>query len=224
MPAEFELDCPWTCQPTQTCDELGLACGAHPECPDQSCGSCELGYTCEDGQCVTCTPDCTDLECGPDPVCGLSCGTCDGGLVCEEGSCVEAPALSCHNPGTLVCDGSEAGDTTTGSNDITLYGACQSWQYAENEHVYEVGPFDAAATVTATLSGLAVDLDLFLLADSCDGDSCLDSSAEFDLADEVLSFQAEAGVTYYLAVDGSGTGCRRLHAQRRLRRALRARL
>ncbi|MBW1811760.1 MAG: hypothetical protein JRJ87_26460, partial [Deltaproteobacteria bacterium] len=54
-----------------------------------SCGICTGGKVCEDGQCVTCVPDCTNLECGPDlnncP--GEDCGTCDAGYTCNNGTC-----------------------------------------------------------------------------------------------------------------------------------------
>ena len=36
---------------------------------------------------VVCVPDCADLECGADPVCGTSCGGCSEGNWCEEGWC-----------------------------------------------------------------------------------------------------------------------------------------
>jgi hypothetical protein len=37
-----------------------------------------------------CQADCTDRECGPDPICGQSCGPdCAEGFTCESGHCVE---------------------------------------------------------------------------------------------------------------------------------------
>ena len=43
------------------------------------CG--EPGAMCGD-KCPACTPDCTDMECGPDPNCGQSCGTCEDTHYC----------------------------------------------------------------------------------------------------------------------------------------------
>ncbi|MBN2494259.1 MAG: hypothetical protein JXR96_06700, partial [Deltaproteobacteria bacterium] len=37
---------------------------------------------------VTCEPDCTGRECGPDPVCGEPCGTCGEEAICSDGQCV----------------------------------------------------------------------------------------------------------------------------------------
>ncbi|MFH1529332.1 MAG: hypothetical protein ABIK09_01215 [Pseudomonadota bacterium] len=68
-------------------DELNL--------PRYYCGPAELMLdedpsgtypaACDD---FTCTPDCTDLECGLDPICGTECGPCDDGDLCEDGTCV----------------------------------------------------------------------------------------------------------------------------------------
>lgn len=38
--------------------------------------------------CPTCTPDCSNQQCGVDPVCGQSCGTCASGQFCDpSGQC-----------------------------------------------------------------------------------------------------------------------------------------
>ncbi|MGM0576366.1 MAG: hypothetical protein ACQEXJ_11605 [Myxococcota bacterium] len=59
----------------------------------------------DDGPCV---PDCSDLECGADPVCGTSCGTCGDGTLCSAGgACVSA----CEGD-TSWCDG-KCVDTTS---------------------------------------------------------------------------------------------------------------
>ncbi|MBW2702753.1 MAG: formylglycine-generating enzyme family protein [Deltaproteobacteria bacterium] len=44
---------------------------------------------CLDAACLSCQPDCTQVECGPDPVCGESCGDCQGGGLCSvDGVCI----------------------------------------------------------------------------------------------------------------------------------------
>jgi len=44
-------------------------------------------YKCQNAECITCTPDCTNKECGDDG-CGGSCGECDEGYVCNNsGKC-----------------------------------------------------------------------------------------------------------------------------------------
>ncbi len=50
--------------------------------------------TCQDdgsrwGECIcTCVRDCTDRECGLDPVCGESCGECGADASCLESQCI----------------------------------------------------------------------------------------------------------------------------------------
>ena len=46
------------------------------------------------GDAGECTPDCSGLECGEDPVCGESCGECEGSEVCDSGQCVCTPDCS----------------------------------------------------------------------------------------------------------------------------------
>ena len=81
-----------TCTPLECDDIAANACGIHDDGCDGTinCGECEGDLECEDGFCIdpTCEPDCTGLECGPDPVCGRSCGSCDSGFTCEGGVCV----------------------------------------------------------------------------------------------------------------------------------------
>ena len=67
-------------------------CGLDPVCGRQNCGTCDDGYSCQDGECVegACEPDCGSRECGLDPVCGTqNCGTCGEGSSCQSGQCVE---------------------------------------------------------------------------------------------------------------------------------------
>jgi hypothetical protein len=48
---------------------------------------CNEPSTCMDGWC-RCTPDCSAVECGPDPVCRQDCGSCsDPSLTCRDGVC-----------------------------------------------------------------------------------------------------------------------------------------
>lgn len=53
-----------------------------------------------------CSPNCANLKCGPDPLCGQSCGTCGGTDVCTNGVCVplncvpDSVSVTC---GTLIC-------------------------------------------------------------------------------------------------------------------------
>ena len=85
-----------TCADGEVCLEADLfAICAEPLC-DPACGANE---ECVDGACQPiCTPNCADLECGPDG-CGGTCGTCEGGEVCADGLCVPPP----DNPLFTAC-------------------------------------------------------------------------------------------------------------------------
>lgn len=65
----------------ETCESLGRA-GGELGCTDE----CEFDLT----DCAPeCIPDCSRVDCGPDPICGFPCGGCDGADVCVEGRCEE---------------------------------------------------------------------------------------------------------------------------------------
>lgn len=74
-----------------TLDDVAVNCEGR-ECGGDGCGglcgSCDEGWLCdlENGRCG-CRSDCSDLECGPDPVCGASCGLCADGGTCTAGVC-----------------------------------------------------------------------------------------------------------------------------------------
>jgi len=92
-----------------------------------SCGTCDPGETCENGQCEACTPDCTGLECGDDG-CGGSCGTCPQGEDCIDGICVGC---------TPDCTGLECGDDGCGGS----CGTCpQGESCVDGQCVAEGGP------------------------------------------------------------------------------------
>ena len=72
--------------------------------PESLLDACEHG--CENGACLYCQADCTDLDCGPDPVCGTNCGDCPDGQDCVDGSC-KAQGNDCRTdgcPGAYFCD------------------------------------------------------------------------------------------------------------------------
>ncbi len=58
------------------------------------------------GDVVFCIPDCSAVECGPDPVCGEYCGPCEFGYVCEDGGCrlwlPQDPEVNCGGGMCLV--------------------------------------------------------------------------------------------------------------------------
>ncbi len=63
-----------------TCERLGFDSGAlacADDCLQFDTAGCE----------TECTPDCSGLTCGPDPVCGISCGSCIEGVCGDDGNC-----------------------------------------------------------------------------------------------------------------------------------------
>ena len=63
---------------------------------------CMLDFeACAGIQLTPCEPDCSETQCGRDPVCGESCGRCPPGQACVEGRCGAAPEGACVSPGDL---------------------------------------------------------------------------------------------------------------------------
>ena len=138
---------------------------------------CESGLICVNLVCqqagTYCPEDknCDGLECGLDPVCGVSCGGCGGGETCQAGQCVGAPCEpncsgkecgsdgcegscgSCHcgencQSGACVfnaCDGKECGSDGCGGS----CGTCPAGTGCDGAHCVLVG-----STWTDPTSGL----------------------------------------------------------------------
>lgn len=126
-----------------------------------------------------------------------------------QGAYADLPDLTCDDPpecapvGTLAC-----GQTVVGANDDA--GSTQAtWTYGCDEWIYS-GPelswtFATALDepVTLSLTGLSADLDLHVLASTaCDGSDCLAASSNPYAGDEVVTFDATAGVETVVVVDG----------------------
>ncbi len=101
----YQGTCQLVCTPN--CIDFNLNCGPSPNgCGGQTqCGVCdtENGWWCDNGTCSneTCVQNCTDRECGPDPVCSESCGTCNisiGEWCSDQGICLEEQYI---NNGTV---------------------------------------------------------------------------------------------------------------------------
>lgn len=198
-PSEFPETCDYYfCEPSQTCGQLGLSCGAHPECPALSCGDCAPGQTCNGGSCEDCniSGSCTALqvECGPHPDCAtINCGDCAAGYMCVAGTCVELP--QCTPAGTISCDQTITGDTNSGTDTFTQY-SCQAWAETGPELVYEFTPDTSGAIRVRFTETPGADLDLWLLDSLCAEDQCV------AYGDNDFEFEVTAGTTYFLAVDG----------------------
>ncbi len=148
-----------TCTPDCTGKECGDdGCGG-------SCGTCEDGFVCQDGQCVGCTPDCTGKECGDDG-CGGSCGTCDDPAkpICNAQGICEA----C----TPNCDGKECGDDGCG-------GSCGDCTDPNKPVCSKEGICIEKCTLPETWGGVGVITKLETPADAAEvGQICPDYSGD----------------------------------------------
>ncbi len=88
LPDGMTGECPWSCAPTSSCEDLGRSCGPHPECPGLTCGACEAGSYCQEGTCAACLDSCGGRVCGPSTCPEVSCGECEPGMICDGGDCV----------------------------------------------------------------------------------------------------------------------------------------
>ena len=82
--------CPRGAQGVRVCLETGqmsdCRCDdSNPDGPRADAGPSVVIIAEEPGPCL---PNCSQQECGPDPVCGVSCGTCPDG-VCVSGMCLD---------------------------------------------------------------------------------------------------------------------------------------
>ena len=96
------------------------------------------------------------------------------------------------------------GSQRSGDSYQCATGASETFSVVEDLYAFSC-PF--SGTVTASLTGLDCDLDLFVIDATCDPDpGCLDGSLELYSADEEVSFDCVAGDVYYLVVEGVGFG------------------
>jgi hypothetical protein len=100
--------------------------------------------------------------------------------------------LDCSNAIPLACNTTVTGDNTGMPNTVDMY-SCVSWTESGGEVVYELA-LPEYLSLTATLSGMSADLDIFLLAD-CDEALCL------TYGNTTVSGEFGPG-TFYLVVDG----------------------
>jgi murein DD-endopeptidase MepM/ murein hydrolase activator NlpD len=153
----------------------------------------------------SCSEDPFDGPCSAPPTYWVDQGPYDGlpGLTCDGGAPPPPPAPCTTIAGAPACGTSTAGaNDAPGSTSVVSSYACVTWDYPGPEFAYS---FTSAWTepVTATLTGLGADLDLFVLdGAACDPTACLASSDNSMTADETITFMANAGSSYAIAVDG----------------------
>ena len=129
----------------------------------------------------------------------------DGQIDCSDSDCLGDPGCaggSCEPQGVLSCGASLSGNNAGAPTDVDQY-SCFSWPTTGPEDVYALTP--GAGPVTIDLTNLSADVDLIVTTDAggaCDPASCIGSSGEPQTTDEQVDFNAAAGTTYYVVVDG----------------------
>jgi len=139
-----------------------------------------------------------------------SCSTSPGYWV-EQGAYQGLPALACDtsfpsgcSPAARVACGARlaAGTHAAKVTQQTNHYGCESLVYSGPERSW-IFSSDRDETVTISLTGLAADLDLYLVDSlACDGTGCLASSTNAGTSNETLVFDAQAGKDYLVVVDG----------------------
>lgn len=155
---------------------------------DKLCGllePCELGILAfEVAACVTTGVGCVALL--DDLVQVVFCTGVDCVAGCSSGE------GSCSNPIDLSGGGAFSGDTSGGQSSFDSY-SCVSWDESGPERVHRV-VVNTSGLIGAQLSGLSVDLDVFILS-SCSADSCIAHG------NNAVSADVGPG-TYFVVVDG----------------------
>jgi len=108
-------------------------------------------------------------------------------------TCGAPGGLVCTNATTLSCGQTVSGTTVGGASNVTTYN-CQTWSESGPEKVYKIVT-TSAGNLTATLSNMTVDLDVFIVS-SCSENACVASG------DNAASYASAPAGTYYIVVDG----------------------
>ncbi len=123
----------------------------------------------------------------------------DGLTDCADPDCagiLDCPAVCAGEAAPLLCGVSVAGSTSGGPEAIADYGIV-AWDESGPEAVFTFTA-PTSGLFAVTLADLTADLDVFVLASVCQDD------AAFAFGDATAAFEAEAGVPYFVVVDGYG--------------------
>ncbi len=124
-----------------------------------------------------------------------------GGKVTELHPIQTKQMLDCTDAIPINCGDIVNGSNVGGVNNVSYY-SCVTWNESGPEVVYEFVVVDPDCyAVTATLSGMTADLDVFILA-GCNEDNCL------EYGNTTASTDCLEPGTYYIVVDGyNGAEC-----------------
>lgn len=214
------------CDGDTDCDDPD--CAASPACavaPESACA--DAADNDGDGKTDCADPDCTGKSCGgggkvcaggacacPGGAAEVACGDqkdddCDGFVDCDDPDCAADAACAapgvCAPVGVLSCGSSVSGTTVGGPKKISNVG-CNGVGNPGPEAYYAFTT-PVAKTVTITLDGaggLYPDLDLAIVGATngdCDYAKKCIAWGWGATNDEVETFKATAGTTYYVLVD-----------------------
>jgi len=114
----------------------------------------------------------------------------------QQPSPTPLPGSSCSEAIPITCNSVYSGNTTNYPMNIETY-SCTSWTESGPEIIYELNLDTDYTSISATLSDLSTDLDIFVLA-SCDPDDCVSFG---DYAAHLTGSPIQHGIYYYI-VDG----------------------
>jgi hypothetical protein len=204
------------CAPTGALD-----CNDNDPCTADSCNrlsGCEHasaadGTACDDGDPCTAADQCTGGACA-----GTDTGVC---FSCPDGTCNE-PSETCKScpedcgdcpPDCVLadgigCGGSRDGTTAGGTNAMESYAFPECFWLSATSGPEAVVPFatKAAVRVNAKVTASGGSPYLFVLEQNCQASSCIAEGIGFLSSNATASFLPASGQTYYLTVDGSGSG------------------
>ncbi len=199
------------CVVTHTCDTTaGSPTQGYCRVPPELCGN---GLDDDlDGR-----TDCADHDCNAGCPSGELCDNGsddegDGLVDCDDGECVHhvhCTGIQCTPSGPLPTDATvlaQSNDQTGSASAIDDWCGSGFQQWTGPEQVYSLTVTDNTF-VTVSLVGVTADVDLLVLTDGqpwgvCNPRACLARSTAAGLTDEQVTFEARAGATYWVVVDG----------------------
>jgi hypothetical protein len=208
-----------SCNQHGDCDDSTgvVQCSCHLGYAGAHCDDCMDGFEENDqGQCVPTQPedcgdgvdndndgdtDCQDLECALDERCGVEDCTDtfdndgDEKIDCRDPDCMGDPDCEVCSTTTEVFCGDVVTGGTTGTDTMSVYPSCSDWEETGPEAVY-VFEAPADSHVDAVLTGMSADLDIFVLENTCNPNTCKEQGESH------AWFGADIGILYYIVVDG----------------------
>lgn len=112
----------------------------------------------------------------------------------------------CATATPITCNQTIQGNNFSGSSQFSRanYTSCHSTNssFGGRDRVYRFDVPNDVNEVTATLSGLSDDLDLFIFNRNCEVGSCLGASTNSNRSTESVRLTNTAGATLYFVIDG----------------------